>query len=261
MNATDYEIFIQKLLQQMLEDGPLKKIHIDRLKKFKGRSGVFHEIDLSYEFIIVGVKYLTLVECKHWNSYVGKNIVQSFHSNIQDIGAHKGIIVSLKGFQKGAIEYAQSYGIGLYKASDDGSLDQYSFFDGPVPFTLLYLEKNTDAISIPGIVTGRGVITPTTDIFEYISQEFGLELALLAAQDYFRAIGEPDKVQISSLQKGKALQQVKALPLNWEEKYKQLNTGLFPVYLDDGNLIRWISVFIYGLQSGNDNTSIQELFT
>lgn len=45
-----------------------------------------------------------LFECKHWNTYVPRAIVQSFKMDVQEAGANFGIIVAKEGFQSGSYE-------------------------------------------------------------------------------------------------------------------------------------------------------------
>ena len=52
-------------------------------------------------------------ECKHWSRRVPKTVVHSFRTVMQDFGANYGLIISKKGFQKGAYEAAQNTNIKL----------------------------------------------------------------------------------------------------------------------------------------------------
>ncbi len=54
-----------------------------------------------------------ICECKLWSSRVPKTVVHSFRTVMQDFGAHQGIIISKKGFQKGALEAAENTNISL----------------------------------------------------------------------------------------------------------------------------------------------------
>jgi len=54
-----------------------------------------------------------LCECKHWEKRIPKTIVHSFRTVVQDFGANFGIIISKKGFQKGAYEAAKNTNIKL----------------------------------------------------------------------------------------------------------------------------------------------------
>lgn len=45
---------------------------------------------------------IVLCECKHWDKPVPQNVVHSFRSVCADSGAHFGLIISRRGFQRGA---------------------------------------------------------------------------------------------------------------------------------------------------------------
>ncbi|WP_431605167.1 restriction endonuclease [Acinetobacter johnsonii] len=43
-----------------------------------------------------------MIECKNWKTNIPKEKVLALRSIVEDIGAHRGFIVSNKGFQSGA---------------------------------------------------------------------------------------------------------------------------------------------------------------
>ena len=55
-----------------------------------------------------------IVECKYWNKRVPKSEVRVFRTIISDYGAHMGIIISQKGFQKGAYDVAINTNVHLF---------------------------------------------------------------------------------------------------------------------------------------------------
>ncbi len=54
-----------------------------------------------------------ICECKHWERLIPKTIVHAFRTVVQDFGANLGIIISKKGFQRGAHEAARNTNIKL----------------------------------------------------------------------------------------------------------------------------------------------------
>jgi polysaccharide deacetylase 2 family uncharacterized protein YibQ len=54
-----------------------------------------------------------LVECKAYKRPVSVDDLLIFAERIDDIGANKGIIITLHGFQPGAVKVAESHGIAL----------------------------------------------------------------------------------------------------------------------------------------------------
>jgi hypothetical protein len=68
---------------------------------------------------------IILCECKHWNKNVDQNVVYSFRSICDDIGAHYGLIISKKGFQSGAETTREATNIHLL----DFDQFQQTFYD------------------------------------------------------------------------------------------------------------------------------------
>ena len=95
-------------------------INIYQQKKYLGKSGHHHSIDVSVEFELVGLKFIVLIECKHYKRRVGIDDLLEFAARLDDVGAHKGIVVTPMGFQEGAIKTAQAKGIALVKFNHEG---------------------------------------------------------------------------------------------------------------------------------------------
>jgi len=111
MDAQKYEDFVRTTYETLLA-GHVGEIHLR--KHFEGkRSGHLHEIDVAIETRVAQLDILILVECKHYNKTVKVGDVLTLAGRIDDIGAHKGVMVSTKGFQKGATKVARAHGIGL----------------------------------------------------------------------------------------------------------------------------------------------------
>ena len=71
------------------------------------------KVDVSFNYDIAGANLLFLVECKCYSHKVPVDDVEEFHSKLDDIGAHKGILITTRGFQDGAIKTARGRGIAL----------------------------------------------------------------------------------------------------------------------------------------------------
>ena len=61
------------------------------------------EIDVYAEETVRGRKYAIACECKHWKSRIPQTVVHGFRTVVQEIGANIGYIVSMEGFQSGAL--------------------------------------------------------------------------------------------------------------------------------------------------------------
>ena len=114
MNAsTEYEQFTQEVYQQLSAH---KYTGFNRVRhniKLKGGSGCKHQIDVYWEYEKDGIRHRVAIECKNYNKAVPKEKVCAFYGILVDLDDVKGIMVSKKGFQKGAKQYAEHYGISL----------------------------------------------------------------------------------------------------------------------------------------------------
>ena len=54
-----------------------------------------------------------LCECKHWRRAVPQEVVHAFRTVMADVGAHRGFIISIAGFQEGAFEAVANTNIDL----------------------------------------------------------------------------------------------------------------------------------------------------
>lgn len=110
---TEYERFTQEVYQQLLNCRHLNIANVQHNIKLEGRSGCKHQIDVYWGYEKDGVKHRVAIECKNYSKHVPKEKVCAFHSKISDLDCVEGIMVSKKGFQSGAIQYAKAYGISL----------------------------------------------------------------------------------------------------------------------------------------------------
>ena len=110
---TEYERFTQEVYQQLLNCRHPNIANVQHNIKLEGHSGCKHQIDVYLEYENDGVKHRVAIECKNYSKHVPKEKVCAFHSKISDLDGVEGIMVSKKGFQSGAIQYAKAYGISL----------------------------------------------------------------------------------------------------------------------------------------------------
>jgi hypothetical protein len=143
MRSAEYEVFVGALIKSLSANDLIVPSNIEHLKKFTGKTGQVYEIDLSYTFRVAEVDYLTIIECKHWNHRVGRNVINYFKSVLEDIGAHKGIVVTTVGFQAGALGFAKKCRIALFKVTDNGTLQVVNHLLGDVDQTTEFLESES----------------------------------------------------------------------------------------------------------------------
>lgn len=111
-----YERFISDILAAELGRAvPGGRSRVTHNQHVTGASGHKHQIDVFAEVRVAGITFRIAVECKFYSHRVGVDDVLEFSSRLQDISAHKGIVVTTVGFQEGALHVARSRGIALVK--------------------------------------------------------------------------------------------------------------------------------------------------
>lgn len=119
--AIEYELLVQVVYQAILQQEGVENIEVQHNTPIRGRSGVEHQIDVYWEFRQAGINHKVLIECKNYSSNLSLEKARNFFAVIHDIGNAQGLIVTKTGFQSGAAEFCQYYGIGaklLRKSTD-----------------------------------------------------------------------------------------------------------------------------------------------
>lgn len=121
-DAIDYELLTRSVYQALLKADGLETIAVQHNITVAGRSGVEHQIDVSWEFVQVGIRHLVLIECKNYASNLTLEKARNFFGVLHDIGNCRGVMVTRTGYQEGAAAFCKYYGIGLKllrKPTDD----------------------------------------------------------------------------------------------------------------------------------------------
>lgn len=105
----DYVHFVYTNLLNLRGEGQ----QVIKNHQVTGRSGAAHEVDVFYEFQRAGVLHRVAIECKDHGRPLSKGRVQEFQAKLVDIGNILGYIVAPRGFQDGARQFAEHYGIGI----------------------------------------------------------------------------------------------------------------------------------------------------
>lgn len=69
-----------------------------------------------------------LIECKHWRKRIPQTVVHAFRAVVGDSGANWGMILSVAGFQRGAIDAAAYSNVRLHTWSEFESLFEQRWF-------------------------------------------------------------------------------------------------------------------------------------
>ncbi|MDR1198960.1 MAG: restriction endonuclease [Prevotellaceae bacterium] len=109
---TEYEKFTQELYQQLVN---VQGITIEVLHnvELEGKSGQKHQIDVYWEYEIAGIKHKVAIECKNYNSKVSIGKIRDFFGVLSDLNNVNGIMATKIGYQSGAKQFADHYGINL----------------------------------------------------------------------------------------------------------------------------------------------------
>ncbi|MCC7385957.1 MAG: restriction endonuclease [Deltaproteobacteria bacterium] len=128
LSPEQFERHVKKWIEASWRGGPMRVVQ--RAVR-KGRSGNY-EIDVLVEFeILGGASMRMLVECKRHRRRVQRDVVLALKSKLDELSAHKGMLVSTAGFQSGAIDYAKEHGIALVEIASGRTA--YLTKGGPEP--------------------------------------------------------------------------------------------------------------------------------
>jgi restriction system protein len=114
----------ERLVHSWLSRGTesLTDFRAEHLRTISGAAGEY-KIDIAVEFTVPeGARILAFVECKHQKRPVEREQVMVLEGKLRDAGAHKGIMFSTSGFQRGALDYAATRGIATVNVQDAQSL-------------------------------------------------------------------------------------------------------------------------------------------
>ena len=112
---TEFERFTQRVYQRLVDNEALEQSTVQCNVKLKGKSGCEHQIDVLWEYEKNGTTHRVVIECKNYSKSVSISKIRDFFSVLQDIGDVSGIMVTSKGYQRGAKKFADYYGISLKK--------------------------------------------------------------------------------------------------------------------------------------------------
>jgi restriction system protein len=111
MNAAErYERDVVELFASA--DPLVKDLRVAHREVVHGKDGNY-EMDATVRFELAGFEFRILVEAKLQGRPVERSALQVLLQKVQSTSAQKGVFVSSSGYQRGAVEFAASHGIGL----------------------------------------------------------------------------------------------------------------------------------------------------
>lgn len=87
------------------------------------------ELDVFAEETVRGRRYAIACECKYWKSRVPQAVIHGFRTVVQEIGANVGYIVSMAGFQSGAVAASELTNLKLVTWQEFQDLFEESWFE------------------------------------------------------------------------------------------------------------------------------------
>ena len=117
MTPEEFEKYSLEILKEQTKG--LENLEIQHNVIIKKNDGDY-QIDGKIQFEVMGIRYSSLVECKHYQNAITREKVQLLYDKIRAIGAHKGILISTSNFQSGAIKFAKEHGIALIQIVEAG---------------------------------------------------------------------------------------------------------------------------------------------
>ncbi|MEV6471555.1 restriction endonuclease [Streptomyces sp. NPDC051657] len=127
-----FELYVKDLALhwgQGLED-----LQVTSLEPIEATDGTSYTMDVVTRFRALGLaQFVVLWECKRKSRPVERSDVQILRDKLNELGAHKGVMMSVSGYQSGAVEYAKKHGIATVQIFDQ--VAKYLSFSnlGPVP--------------------------------------------------------------------------------------------------------------------------------
>jgi len=109
----EYEKLVKTTYEMLLKAEGVENVNVQHDVRLKGRSGVFNQVDIYWEYRLAGITHRVLIECKNYNRAIDMGIVRGMIGLLSEMPGAIGIIATKVGFQSGAIELARSNNIGL----------------------------------------------------------------------------------------------------------------------------------------------------
>ncbi len=116
ITPSQFEKLVLAWLRECSSDN--QPIETKHLGVVEGAGGEY-KIDVLVSIKIFGGALVTvLVECKHQGRPVEREDALVLEAKLRDVGAHKGMLFSSSGFQRGALQYAAARGIATISVVD-----------------------------------------------------------------------------------------------------------------------------------------------
>jgi restriction endonuclease len=114
----DHELVSKHIFEAILKQEKVQNLDVRHNVIIAGKS-TKHQIDVYWKFTAASVAYFTIVEVKKQKRKVSKGDMFTFKGVLDDIpGRPKGLFISQRGYQKGALKVAKGYDIIPYELTE-----------------------------------------------------------------------------------------------------------------------------------------------
>jgi hypothetical protein len=137
-DGKQFEILTKEIFEALVENPAYTEV--EHNVKLLGKDGL-RQIDVLLRAQVSSLSILTIIECKDENQNLDVQYVDALHSKMQDVNAHKAVLVARKGFSKTAIQKAKRVGITLCTAMEAKSALWDIGFQVPVVVTHIVPKK------------------------------------------------------------------------------------------------------------------------
>ncbi len=113
MNWQSYEELVKGVYETLGESENIEIVCWGRACKVRGKSGVYHQVDVLTRHSDGIHSYRTAIECKYQKKKTTKDPIAKLSNILEDAQIEKGVVVSLSGFTSDAKALAKSRNISL----------------------------------------------------------------------------------------------------------------------------------------------------
>jgi hypothetical protein len=121
--GVEFELLVKAIYEEILLSDECDTVNVEHDVKVAGKSGQLHQIDVYWKFTVAGVVHRVAVECKEYKNTVSIGRIRDFSAALDDIGDIRGIFVTTKGYQSGALKFSEHKGISLKTVQEPTSID------------------------------------------------------------------------------------------------------------------------------------------
>lgn len=169
----------EKLVEKIHSTGTVSVKHNVTLL---GKSGASRQIDVLIVHKDELYENLIVAECKYWKTRVTRAHVDIVSRTVSEVNASKGVIFSVKGFQKGAIEQAAADGIELYMVRELSD-EEWGLPGKVIDFHIQYIRPSIGNFEVSKASTYEGFKPSNNQLSLYIGGDTQSQTKLTNSKD------------------------------------------------------------------------------